>query len=80
MAAAKPNIKVKALEALLLLFEVSENFDSDTMDTLEALIKNKNVKVSENLPTNPNFLQIIGLTYSAICSLMSAYGPSKFKP
>jgi|TARA_B110000285_G_C14587704_1_gene364960 hypothetical protein len=56
MAAAKPNIKVKALEALLLLFEVSENFDSDTMDTLEALIKNKNVKVSENLPTNPNFL------------------------
>ena len=42
----KPNIKAKALEALIGLFEVSENFVEETIDTLESMLKHKNVKVS----------------------------------
>jgi len=43
---AKPIIKQKATECLLLIFEVSENFD-ESIDTLNALLKHKNVKVSQ---------------------------------
>ena len=48
MGAMKPNIKAKALESLLGLFEVSENFDEETIETLESMLKHKNVKVSAN--------------------------------
>ena len=42
---AKPGIKAKSLECLLLLFEVTQNFD-DSIDALQTLLKHKNVKVS----------------------------------
>ena len=42
---AKPVIKNKALEILSLIFEVSESFD-DSVDTLNTLLKHKNIKVS----------------------------------
>lgn len=41
---AKPGIKAKSLESLLLLFEVTQNFE-DSQETLLALLKHKNVKV-----------------------------------
>ena len=42
---AKPGIKAKSLECYLLLFEASENFD-DSIETMQGLLKHKNVKVS----------------------------------
>jgi len=42
---AKPVIKQKATECLLLIFEVSENFE-DSVETLQAMASHKNVKVS----------------------------------
>jgi hypothetical protein len=42
---AKPVIKEKATECMLLLFEVSENFEA-SVETLLALTKHKNIKVS----------------------------------
>ena len=44
MGHAKPLIKNKAGECLLLLFEVSEEF-SESTDTINGLLKNKNVKI-----------------------------------
>lgn len=49
LGAAKPNIKAKSLECGLLIFEVSEQFDEETMDVLEKLCKSDKLKVSENL-------------------------------
>jgi len=46
---AKPAIKGKALENFLLIFEVSEKFDEDTTDAIEALCKHKVIKVSKDL-------------------------------
>jgi len=43
---AKPVIKNKGTECLLLLFECTESFD-DCVDTLNNLANNKNVKVSD---------------------------------
>ena len=45
---AKPVIKNKALESMLLIFEVSEKFDEDTFTVLEELCKAKLAKVSNN--------------------------------
>lgn len=42
----KPVIKQKAKENLLVMFEVSETFDLDAYDALEAMLKHKNLKVS----------------------------------
>ena len=42
---AKPNIKAKALEVFLLMFEVTEVFN-DSIDTMKTLLAHKNVKVS----------------------------------
>jgi hypothetical protein len=47
---AKPGIKAKSLESLLLLFEVTQSFD-DSEETLQTLLKHKNVKVSSFKPT-----------------------------
>ena len=41
---AKPMIKKRAEECLLLIFEVGENFD-ESIETLQGLIKHKNIKV-----------------------------------
>ena len=43
---AKPVIKKKAEDCLLLIFEVGENFD-ESIETLNALIKHKNIKVMQ---------------------------------
>ena len=51
MSASKPTIKTKSLEGLLMLFEVSENFEDESIDTIEGLLKNKNVKVSKIITT-----------------------------
>lgn len=42
---AKPGIKAKSLESFLLLFECTQNFD-DSIETMQGLLKHKNVKVS----------------------------------
>lgn len=42
---ARPGIKAKSLECLLLLFEVTQNFE-DSSETLLTLLAHKNVKVS----------------------------------
>jgi hypothetical protein len=47
LGAAKPNVKAKSLECALLIFEVSEQFDEETMDVLEALCKSDKLKVSD---------------------------------
>jgi vesicle coat complex subunit len=44
---AKPVIKKKAEDCLLLIFEVGENFD-ESIDTLNALLKHKNIKVLQS--------------------------------
>ena len=43
----KPVIKKKAEDCLLLIFEVGENFE-ESIDTINALIKHKNVKVLQS--------------------------------
>jgi len=43
----KPAIKTKSLDCILLIFEISENFDLDTQDSIEELCKSKNAKVSK---------------------------------
>jgi CO dehydrogenase/acetyl-CoA synthase epsilon subunit len=43
----KPVIKKKAEDCLLLIFEVGENFD-ESIDTLNALLKHKNIKVLQS--------------------------------
>lgn len=59
-------IKTKAKENLLVLFEVSELFDLDTMDALEAMLKHKNLKV-------------LTCAHTALVDLWYAFGPMKFK-
>lgn len=51
LGAAKPNVKAKSLECALLIFEVSEQFDDETMDVLEALCLSKTLKVSRQIFT-----------------------------
>jgi hypothetical protein len=48
----KPVIKNKAQDVLLLIFEVSEDFDN-SIDTLLELVQNKNIKVSQRLISRP---------------------------
>ena len=36
LGAAKPSLKTKSMECMMLLFEVSENFGEETMDALQA--------------------------------------------
>jgi len=44
---AKKPIKEKALENILLLFEVSETFDEDALAALQDMCKHKNIKVKQ---------------------------------
>ena len=46
LGAAKPNLKLKSQECMLLLFEVSENFEEETMDALLGFCKSSKQKVS----------------------------------
>jgi len=41
----KPVIKTKSLECIMVMFEVTENFEAETMDALEELCKSKMAKV-----------------------------------
>ena len=41
----KPAIKQKAKENLIVMFEVSETFDLDAFDAIEAMLKHKQLKV-----------------------------------
>ena len=43
---AKATLKQKSQECMLMLFEVSESFDEDTMDAILAFVKSKKPKVS----------------------------------
>ena len=43
----KAGVKTKSMECFLLMFECTGNFD-DSIDTLNTLLKHKNVKVSDN--------------------------------
>lgn len=62
---AKPVIKKKAEDCLLLIFEVGENFD-ESIDTLSALIKHKNIKVLQS-------------GTSAVALLVEQFGVKKVK-
>lgn len=42
----KPSIKSKSLECVLFMFEITENFDNETLDNIEELCKSKMAKVS----------------------------------
>jgi hypothetical protein len=46
LGAAKPNVKAKAMECVIMIFEVSEQFDEETMDVIAALCKSDKLKVS----------------------------------
>ena len=46
LGAAKPTIKAKAMESMLLYFEVSENFSEETLDAFHAQVKSPKPKVS----------------------------------
>ena len=46
LGAAKPTLKAKAMECMLLFFEVSESFGEETMDAFQALVKSPKPKVS----------------------------------
>ena len=66
-----------------MLFEVSESFDEDTMDTLLGFVKSKKAKVSAKLLDTCRFNeilqdQLVGTQLLSI--LMLAYGPKRFKP
>jgi hypothetical protein len=52
---------------MLMIFEVSESFDEDTMDTILGFVKSKKAKD-----------QLVGTQLLSI--LMLAYGPKRFKP
>lgn len=62
---AKPGIKAKSLECFLLLFEASEVFD-ESIETMQGLLKHKNVKVLSN-------------ACLALGALVAAFGPKKVK-
>ena len=47
LGAAKPSIKTKAMECMLLYFEVSENFGEETLDAFQAILKSNKPKVSD---------------------------------
>jgi hypothetical protein len=42
----KPVIKTKSFECIMVMFEVTENFEAETMDALEELCKSKIAKVT----------------------------------
>jgi hypothetical protein len=46
LGAAKPNVKAKAMECVIMIFEVSEQFDEETMDVIATLCKSDKLKVS----------------------------------
>ena len=48
LGAAKPSLKVKAMDCLLLMFEVAESFGEETLDALQALVKSAKPKVSRH--------------------------------
>ena len=42
----KPVIKTKSFECIMVMFEVTENFETETMDGIEELCKSKIAKVN----------------------------------
>lgn len=62
---AKPVIKKKAEDCLLLIFEVGENFD-ESIDAINALLKHKNIKV-------------LGSGTTCLAILISNFGVKKMK-
>ena len=52
LGAAKPTLKTKAMECLLLFFEVSENFGDETLDAFQALVKSNKPKVGDSNLSN----------------------------
>ena len=46
LGAAKATLKAKAMDCMLLFFEVSENFAPETLDAFQALVKSNKPKVS----------------------------------
>ena len=67
MGAAKPTIKAKSLDSMLLLFEVSENFGEDTLDAFQAILKSNKPKIALTAMT-------------LLAALMKAFGLKKFNP
>ena len=47
LGAAKPSLKTKAMDCMLLFFEVSENFGDETLDALQEQVKSNKPKVSQ---------------------------------
>jgi hypothetical protein len=42
----KPVIKTKSFECIMVMFEVTENFETETMDAIDELCKSKIAKVN----------------------------------
>ena len=53
LGAPKPNLKAKAMDCMLLIFEVSEEFGDETMEALQNELKSKKPKVSFHLHFSP---------------------------
>ena len=58
LGAAKPNLKAKSQECMLTLFEVSENFEEETMDALLTFVKSTKPKVSKKFLTSHKISQL----------------------
>ena len=59
LGAAKPSLKTKSMEIMLLFFEVSENFGDETLDALQAQIKSNKPKVRRRNNAFPERQNII---------------------
>ena len=74
---AKPTIKAKANECIMLMFDCTEAFN-EAQDALLGLAGNKNIKVSYIIVVNFIF-QIMTCGTQLIASLLEAYGLKKIQ-
>ena len=63
LGAAKPSIKTKAMECMLLFFEVSENFGEETLDAFQAVLKSNKPKVRVQVSLTLNYSTSLLLIY-----------------
>ena len=64
---ANENIRTKSLNYLLIFFNISENFDEETIETILSYLDSKSLKSQTT-------------AISLLASLMRVFGPRKFVP
>ena len=75
LGAAKPTLKTKSMECMLLYFEVSENFGDETLDALQALIKSNKpkVRINEAYINQLSAIHILTLSSSTLLDRADGY-------